>query len=280
MKVLVRRAMAFGDVLMTTPVLRRLAREGHEVFVQTNYPNLFEDNHDVIGLYREGDTYDKTIDLDMAHETRRDRHAAIAYMDAAFGDNGDGHDLSIYLPFGDPPDIGINLKSAILLHPNVSWRNRMLPPAWWRKVADTIAGYSYIPVVMGTMRDFGIPGYLDVRDRFNARDQAALIDAAAAFVCGPSGLFILAGATRARVVTFLTINRAETCLPYRRGELGWGYTAIPTKMPCIGCSERSSPVTFLGCARNDYACMESFSPEEFAKAAVSAAEVRAREEAW
>ena len=107
MKVLLKRAMAFGDVLMTTPVARRLAAAGHEVYVASNYLNVFEGNPDVAGVHEEGRDYGWVIDLDMAHEVRRDRHAAIAYMEAAFGDKGDGHDLGVSFAFGPPPDLGL-----------------------------------------------------------------------------------------------------------------------------------------------------------------------------
>lgn len=274
--------MAFGDVLMTTPVVRRLKAKGCEVYVQSSYAHLFENNPDVAGA-NVGPVdikFDRVIDLDMAHEVRRKQHAAVAYMQAAFGDNGNGHDLSIFFDYGAPPDIGIDYQQAIMLHPNVSWRNRMLPPAWWNKVADIVASKGYKVVVTGTARDFNLNGHIDTRDKFGPRDQAAMIDAAASFGCGPSGLFILTGATRARAVTFLTINRAETCLPYRHGQLGWGYRVLPTSMPCIGCSERAAPTTFLGCERNDYACISTFAPNDFAEMLVAAAVERAGVEGW
>lgn len=280
MKALLKRAMAFGDVLMTTPVARRLHAEGYEVFVQSNYAHVFDGNPDVVGVHADGNQYDRVIDLDMAHERRRKYHAAVAYMEQAFGDKGDGHDLSVFMDYGDPPDIGVDWHHTIAIHPNVSWRNRMQPPSWWQRVVDVLRGQAYTVVALGTDLDFSIQGVLDTRGRFQAREQAAVIAAAAAFGCGPSGLFILAGATPARVVTFLTINRAETCLPYRHGELGWGYTAIPASVPCIGCSERSPPVTFLGCERNDYACMATLNPVTFGNALLEAALVRAEAEGW
>lgn len=276
-KALLKRQMAFGDVLMTTPILRRLVNEGYNVYTESMYQDVFEGQPGWAGSSEGVGDFDRVVDLNMSHEQDRAIHPVHAYMKTAFGDNGAAHDLSVTMNF-----IPIEPKPrTIAIHPNTSWRNRMMPPAWWGQVVEIIKKAGYEVISLGTPRDFQVGNTIDTRGHnLGSAAQAAIIDSCAAFACGPSGLFILAGATRAEVVTFITINRPETCLPYRHGQLGWGYHTLTATVPCIGCSERCQAVTFVGCERGDYQCVSTLRPDEFAELTLVAAKERAKREGW
>ena len=88
MKILVRREGAFGDVLDTTPVIRRLRQENPdaEIDIETAYPQVYAGSLHRIGLARDI-TYDRIINLDMAFENRLRKVGIVeSYMEVAFGD--------------------------------------------------------------------------------------------------------------------------------------------------------------------------------------------------
>ena len=67
--ILVRRTGAFGDVIDTTPVVRRLRHENPdaEIDVNTQYPRVSLNSPHRVGLKRDI-AYDRVIDLNMAFE--------------------------------------------------------------------------------------------------------------------------------------------------------------------------------------------------------------------
>ncbi|MDE2232563.1 MAG: glycosyltransferase family 9 protein [Patescibacteria group bacterium] len=277
-RILVKRRGALGDVIISTPIVARLRREYPDAFIdiQTSNEAVYQGqnwkNPHINGVSQIAlNQYDKIIDLDMAHETRRRMHQIDAYMEAAFGDRGecDGKTYSkqAHFPIGEPPRSLGNLdwSKVVTIHPNTSWQNRTVPIDLWQKVADHLIESGYTVIVLGTRIDKPITQVgnriIDTRDRLNLYEQAAVIAASRTFVCGGSGLFMLAGTTETPIVVFLTISRAEHCLPFRHEEMGWNCYPIVTSVPCYGCNENQAAVTFVGCDRGDYGCISSFSAD-------------------
>jgi len=281
MNILVRSVIAaLGDVLYVTPITARLRRKYPDstIIVHTNYPNVFEGNPDVNGT-NIGLTFDLIIDLDLAHATRRHLNAVDAYMEAAFGDHGEGEDKSIIFDY----PITVNPTNCIAIHPNKSWANRTMPNDWWDEVTiGLMLKTGYDIYTLGTNIDYCPEGTMDTRGKLTLKEQAAIISACQIFLCGASGLFILAAATDTPVVVPMTINTPETCLMWRHGEFGWGYFPILADVPCIGCNSFAPKgATFVGCespfkdpTKPDYACIGTIKPEAAIEQALKAIEWR------
>lgn len=273
-KILLRRTGALGDVALSTIVAARLRKRfGPEARIdfQTSFPAPYigagwknPDTDNVID--HSGDGYDHIVDLDGAHENRRNVHQADAYMEAAFGDhNGDKR---VVLPLKDKPPFSeqIDWTRVVTIHPNSSWLSRTIPQKTWQSLATRLAKSGYIVLVLGTSIDQKIEGegIFDTRSKMSLRDQMTAIHFSRVFVCGGSGLFTISGATDAPVVVFLTISKAEHCLPYRYGQLGYNYFPLIPKVDCYGCNASSSyqGATYVGCLRDDYACTTEFTADQ------------------
>lgn len=252
MNILVKRAAALGDVLCVTPILARLRKENPEAFlgVETAYPNVFQGNQTIDGINVQRE-WDRIVDLNMAHETRRNMQAIDAYCEVAFGDRGADMDKSIIFSNNVLPP----LNETISIHANKSWPNRTMPNEWWDEVCKGLGLLGFKIVALGTGIDYHPIGTVDTRDKLTLHQQGAVITASKLFICGASGLFILAAATDTPVVVPMTINRPETALPWRWGKQGGGFFPLVADVPCIGCSERAGPVTDLGCEVGTLACI-------------------------
>ena len=305
MRVLVARRDSFGDVLCTTPVIRRLRKElgpDATINVHTFYPYVFAGNDDVdlasngsdmhvrrgsryvaTGQATPGSlldlsgNYDRVVDLNLAFEKRfRKLHAVDAYMEEVFGDRGDDKDKGVVLADVPVPDLSTNLSGAIVVHPARSERLRTLPKAFWQALVDELVLRGKLVVTVGTSQDYDLGNvHRDTRNHLNPQQQAALIRSAACLVASESG--ILGGilpATDTPAVGLLTMSLPETCGPYRLGGLCKRFYPVLAKIDCVGCSLRYDHViTAHGCLENrEYACVNTFDPVEVANKVIEAAE--------
>lgn len=268
-RILVRRDGAFGDVLIATPITRRLRLEDPDAVIDiaTSNGSVFEGsgwrNADINNVVSPDITpfgYDRVIDLNMAHERNRRIHQIDSYMEVAFGDRLGPK--QIIFPSGNAPDLGVDWSKVVTIHPNTSWESRTIPGLLWERLVAMLTDAGLIVVTLGTTRDKVIPGTIDTRSKLNLLQQASAIQHSRAFVCGGSGLFMLSGATSTPTVVFLTISRAEHCLPFRNDILGDGYFPLIPDIECYGCNEEYGPVTFVGCLRKDFACVSLFTADQ------------------
>jgi ADP-heptose:LPS heptosyltransferase len=273
MNILLRRTGALGDVIQTLPIARRLRVENPDDFIifQTQYPQVYFGNPNVnmVAVNVDGAIH-KTIDLDRSYERDTARHLVDAYMKTAFGDYGEGHDKSFEIEKAVAP-VWID-DMTILFHPNVSWPNRTLKPEFWGELALRLQKKYFKVAVIGTTLDHNLQAYgvIDTRSLLSLAQQAAAIDAAACLVCGDSSMFSLVGTTETPAVGFCTISRPEYFMPFRRGKLGWNFTALNAPVECFGCRESAGDVTYLDCKFRTNACVDSFDVDEAFEAVVRA----------
>ena len=273
-RILVRRTGAFGDVIDTTPVLRRLRQENPdaEIDVLTQYPGVFKDSPHRIGFKRDV-RYDRFIDLDMAFERNLRRVGVVeSYMEAAFGDREGSTQLE--MAYGPPPEFGMDWSLAITMHPARSWAQRTLPEQFWIDLANVLAERGWIVLCIGTKQDWGFNGrrVVDLRDRLDVQTQAAVIGASRAFVCSESGPMMLAQVTDVPVVALHTMALPWITARERHGVVGWRFHGIPAPIDCVGCSHRLPEAsTFFSCLRGDNKCVTMFDPETIADEVESAA---------
>ena len=303
MKVLVQRRDSFGDVLCTTPVIRRLRKElgpdatinvhtfypyvfcgnddvdlvsnGNDLHVRKGHPNLFTGKAEPGSQYDLSGHYDRVIDLNLAFEKRfRKIHGIDAYMEEVFGDRGDDNDKGVVLAKVDCPEMNVDLCDAIVIHPARSEQCRTLPPTFWHELVKVLKSRDKIVISVGTSQDYDIEGVdRDTRNRLNPQMQAALIQKCGVLIASESG--ILGGilpATSTPAVGLLTMSLPETCGPYRLGGLNKRFYPIMAKTDCVGCSLRYPEViTAHRCLEDrDYECVRTFDPIEVADKAEEA----------
>lgn len=87
--IVIRRKIALGDVLLTTPIIRAIkyVQPLAQIVVETNYPEVLKNNPHVRSLAAAiGTPKDAlVVDLNMAYERRTEIHILDAYMDIARG---------------------------------------------------------------------------------------------------------------------------------------------------------------------------------------------------
>lgn len=266
--ILLQRFGALGDVLNTTPVLRRLRKENPNAFIDVVTAKLpaYRDNPDLTSLCpgRPAPYYDQSVILDMVYERNRKVNQVEAFMSAAFGDT-EG-DKTLFLAHDKQPPSRLPRlpwSRTVVIHPNTSWVQRTFSQAWWQAIADKLVLRGFLVVVTGTNIDRILRGknILDTRDKLTLAEQASLIENAACALCGPSGVAQVVAATETPLVLLCNITRAEFTMNCRHGELGWNTTIVRTPLDCYGCSEQEPPSEFYGCRRGDNACLTSISAD-------------------
>jgi ADP-heptose:LPS heptosyltransferase len=270
--ILVKRTGALGDVLETTPIIHRLRAENprHEIWVQTDYPQVFWANSDVAGASLSSNLiYTREIDLNMAFENRlRQLHPIDAYSEVAFGDRNTEHRLYFNYPDSYP------VPGTIVIHPCRNWPIRTLPLEFWQQLVDLLTAQNFNVVVTGTHQDHdGLTNVHDTRSRLTLAQQAALIASADCFICSESGPMILAQATGTPVIAMTTMAHPGHVLHLRPNDAPTHI--LPTPLGCGGCESRfTTPTTYWDCPLGHGDCVRSFSPPAIADLAISLARLR------
>lgn len=277
MTIIVQRSGALGDVVLTTPVIRRLRRENPTtpIAVLTAYGDVFRHNPALsIPIPEVCPPEVRRIQLDLAYELQPAMHIVQAYMTEAFGDTGTPADLQQELFFPKRRLFDSGHRYVAVHAAQAGWRNRTLPRSVWKDVVEGLRKADLWPILVGTPRD-------DVAGcnvtRFFSADvlfQAQLIASCVAFVGSDSGLLHVAGATDTPIAAVMTCARPETRLPWRDGELGGKCIAVVPDLPCVGClARRPPPTTTEYCERGDLACVKQVQAETIVEAVIAAIEL-------
>jgi ADP-heptose:LPS heptosyltransferase len=283
MRILVRRIGALGDVVLATPIVRRLRRENPDadLAVQTAYPDVFRGSPHRLAVFPPGPLpypwtaeggLDRTVELDLAYESWPTQHVVRAYMRKAFADprdtgEYDAGELRQEMAFGSPAPFPRERRVVAVHAAQAGWRSRTLPEATWLAVVAGLRARGCFPLMVGTMRD-ALPGARAAS--FHSGDvlaQAAMIARCACFVGPDSGLLHVAGATDAPIVGVYTSVWAAYRMPLRSaGRLA---CVSPRGLSCLGCQARQpAPATTEHCERGDFACAAAVRAEDIVEAAM------------
>ena len=264
MRILVKRSGALGDVVLTTPVVREL-RHRHpdaHITVLTRHPAVYQDNPHVNAINSSDpeSAYDLHIDLDSAYEKDPTTHIVLAYMRAAFGD-------TFRIPaemaervfqqelFSSLPQFKRTVdKRVVLVHgAGATWRNRMHSAAFWIKVHALLKAEKFKTVSIGGPADHG-GGSVDLRGQLSLHGLWRMVKQSGVYLGSDSGPLHVAGATDRPVIGLFTCALPHNRLPMRP-EPSLQVGLMPA-LDCVGCLHKApTPVTTIGCARDDYACV-------------------------
>lgn len=267
--ILVNRTGALGDVVLTTPIVRRLKRENpdSEIHVQTTYPDVFRHSPHVARCWSPNDRpdYDQLIELDLVYERSPLVHVVDAYMWEAFGDaimiEPDEKRQELFYgklrrPRNTTPMVAVHAARA-------GWRSRTLPEKTWLEVCRLLKAASVRPLLVGAMRDeLRGSGHMGFHNS-DILAQAAAIARCDCFVGSDTGLLHVAGATDTPIVGVFTSVDPAWRLPYREN-----CAAVVPDLPCVFCHGRQpAPATTESCEIDDrVACVRAVRPETIVQA--------------
>lgn len=239
LKVLVKRDTGIGDVLLTTPLVRRLHREGAIVDVMTNDANrwIYDYNPYIRNIYAIEDRdshppreeWDAYLDLCMTVENSEARGVQKHRVDAfalCADIQIDPNDRHLdYYPTETELSYGRNFVRDIRLkHPECEkvlcyiWRASHHTRTWsdntHRRVLSAFSGKKWVSILINgsSLHDVsGLPtSYIeDCSGKLGMRQIAVIMKACDAVICPDTGPFHLAGALDCPTVTYFSTMAIE-----------------------------------------------------------------------
>lgn len=276
-KILVKRRGALGDVLLTTPIVKRLRLDHGPtaiINVATDCGAVYINNPYIDAIIPANSPtagYDHFYDLDLAYEKQPNMHIIDAYSQAVFADVK--YDKSTILSVADTDrhaidqviqEKNIDVSRLIVAHMAVTWKNRTWSKEQWRQTFEALVADGYRVALVGSGGDFVLQGegIVDLTKRLTIHQIAELVNRAKCFVGNDSGLMHVAGTTSTPIVGLFTCAKGELRVPFRNGEYGHSCKVIRPTADCYGClAMEKPPVVFCDCRRGDYICLTQITPE-------------------
>lgn len=276
-RILLKRKGALGDVILTTPIARRL-RELHGadavIHVATDSGVVYLNNQ-WIDQVLPGRTppggYTKFIDLDLSYEKTPERHIIDSYAERAgltqdfdkrtelFASDGDIKYVDTLLA-----DHSLTPSECVVVHMAVTWKNRTWPKDYWHKTLRLLTAKGYKVIVIGHGSDIFIQDHnvYNFMRKLSIQQIAQLVSVSRCFVANDSGMIHVAGTTDTKIVGLFTTAKGEYRMPYRQGQMGYNCRILKPKVDCYGCLHKQKPpVVYADCGRGDYKCLSEITPE-------------------
>ncbi|MEN9314674.1 MAG: hypothetical protein RIS35_1067 [Pseudomonadota bacterium] len=275
--ILICREGALGDVLMTTPVVRRLSEMhtgGCNLYVRTRHTEIFRNNPRIVSSLRPDQQppcrFDVIYNLDGCYEKNNDMHALDAYERHVFGspaiadrhcelfeDDEDRRAVDSVLA-GIGQYIVVHMRNSRSVAPG--GRAKDISRKVWGPVIQGLLKHTQASILqVGSAADnhvTGDPRLVDLRGRLNPQQLKVLAERSACYLGSDSGPAHIAACSSASMVILYTIARPEFFQPIRKS----GETiAIQADIECAGCLAEMPPgSTSVTCFRGDAACRERF----------------------
>lgn len=278
MKILINRQGANGDVLMTSPIIRKIWNDHQgqcqiDFATQDNCAGFVEKNPYITNIIRSkpGDNliaqYDRYIDLDLVYERNPRIHAVDAYAMAAIGHTNFDRSLELHT---DDNDKAVGKKFSEILSGNYvvlhqrkwHWPSRNINPNIWEQVINKIFEETSLFVVqIGQGHDPAFEGndrLIDARDQFSIHEIREIIANSKLFMGVDSAPGHVAAATDTNMLMLYTSVREEYRRPLRtQGK----FVPIIADIECYGChADNPAPCTTFICRRGDVDCVNRFDP--------------------
>lgn len=182
--ILIRRNAAWGDVLLTTPIIRALKEQvpGREIFVESALCEVFDRNPDVTRAAQTIEGEDAVLlDLDMAYENRPGVHIVDAYA-RSVGLVSPIARKTILVP--DPRDLQVErgvMKEGkwVAIHAGpTTWKGKNWSMDNWNDLAAALRKRGFKIVLVGNTPDSSgelIPHNRDARGKTSVSRLAAIL---------------------------------------------------------------------------------------------------------
>lgn len=244
--------------------MKRLKAEGWIVSVQTKIGEVFNSNPNVAQMFiaayptevlrRRGNTI---FDLDLAYEKDPKCHIIDAYSKVVFGDTETEHRCELFSKVSLKPDILVRMPEGdfAVVHMGIGWENRTFSEGFWKEVVTNC----FLPVVCigGSGDRHPHPDWeeFDLVNKLSVHELAHVVSKAKVFIGPDSGPLHIAQTTDTPCIGLYTCAKAE----YR---VHGNVHPIVPQINCYGClHDEPPPVTYCGCRRKDFKCLELITPQ-------------------
>ena len=284
--ILVQRRAAIGDVIMTTGVVRELKRrygDNANIDVATDFAEPYRNNPHIRNIFPVDQipnphNWNLYYNLDDAYELNPTEHYVENYFYRVFADSTTLN-MAVELFPTDEDRLAVDqvIKEVIdnrfiVVHMrNWHWTAKNISLDVWLevfgKLFEETSDYNVVCVRGPTDHFVDHPLFVDLRNKLNSQQIKYLCDQASCFVGVDSGPFQCAAASKTHIIGLLTHLDPGTIMPYRKFELGYNSTAIPTEEDCRGCNKNQQrPVRQLVCIKDNTPCNANFDADTIAKA--------------
>lgn len=260
----IRRDAAWGDVLLTTPIIRAIKKRNPQspIWVDTKCAEIFRSNHDVTQSGKFVMPRDAhVIDLNGASENRPLTHLVAAYAEVA---GIDDYNCAPSLPFSDKDEIA----SYDLLHDDIvgcvavhvgptTWNGKNWPMERWAELISRMA----CPVVLvghHTSQRFDVT--VDLRGKTNVHTLAAVLKRCSSLITLDSFPLHVAQAVGTPVVGLFGITSPQFILT--DGSRHRAVCSDP-KIKSTGLRHRTRGQTMV---HDEYGCMNSITVDDVYRA--------------
>ncbi len=257
--ILIKRADAWGDVLLVTPIIRalRAQRPLSPIYIDTNCTDVFRDNPHVTKCAR-GMPLPKdalVVDLNMSYESVKDTHIVDAFANttrAALGGEFEVTDrtLDFYCRPSDAPKFGFTPGGKVVaIHAGpVSWRSKEWGAEKFQVVTKALLADGWTVILVGSDRTAPITCTMDLRGLTTIHQLAATIGACNLFIGLDSFPLHLAQAMGTPTIGLFGITSAKYILTAKTA------VGLDSRAPSAGLRHRtlnSKVVDDMGAAMAD-----------------------------
>ena len=283
--ILINRQAEGGDVLMTTPIVRKLYNDYNgecdiDFFVIEHCREYIENNPYIRAVYsglpseETKQNYDRVIDLDLVYEKSPEVHAIDAYAMHVFGNTDFDKSVELTVLPKDKAraqQLLSTIGNYVVLHQRrYPWPSRNIPEEFWRVVVRKILNETELFVVqIGSVREPAFSGHsrlIDARGSLSVPQLKEVIASAKLYMGVDSGPAHVASATETDMLVLYTSVREEYRRPLRqKGK----FIPVAANIDCYGCHAKNpAPCTTFICHRGDVDCVNRFDPEVIAQKAI------------
>jgi len=283
--ILVQRRAAIGDVIMTTGVVRELKRrygDQANIDIATDFAEPYRNNPHIRNIFPVDQVpdvknrWDLYFNLDDAYELNPTEHYVKNYFYRVFADTTMNMAVELFPTDADQAVVDADLAEIgdrfVVVHMrNWHWTAKNITMDVWLdvfgKLFEARADFKIVCIGGSTDNFVEHPLFVDARAKYNSQQLKYLCDHARCFVGIDSGPYQCAAASSTHIISLLTHLDPGTIVPFRRYELGYNSTSIPTQEDCRGCNrDQQRPVRQLICKKGTTPCNNNFDTDAIADA--------------
>jgi ADP-heptose:LPS heptosyltransferase len=155
--IILRRRGAMGDVLMTTPVIRRMKElyPKKDILLATDCPELIQGNPNITGVvpFNQQIDIDGAMDVELRYEEFPKKNAIeVMLRQAGIYSHSPkvGLEMDCFLGESDNPQLKkANLSKVVVFHTGRSWKNREWDIRNFKRIGFWLLGLGYTVVELG-----------------------------------------------------------------------------------------------------------------------------------
>jgi ADP-heptose:LPS heptosyltransferase len=274
MRILVNRQNALGDVILASPIVRKLKLDNPDskIDVLTRFPEVFRNNPHVNVINPAiHNNYDRIINLDLVYENDPKKHITDAYADFVFGQHTFDKQPELFSSNSYQLDKFTGTDFIVIHMRKYGWPNRNLSEVFWQSVIrDLLTHTDYKIVQIGAPDEIAFSGndrLVDHRGKFEIQYIKELINLSRAFIGIDTATLHIAACTNTPIISVFTSAHHDFRKPLREDETKF-FPILPKEqngdiLACYGCqADIPPPNTGFHCRRNDVICTQSIRKED------------------